>query len=154
MTDRIGFYSRDEKYGWLSNFHRCPMTIGDKVYPTNEHFYQSRKALAEDFREWIRLAPNPYLAMKAGRLLRVGKKGELDPNWDQNKLTVMLIGLFAKFKDQELRNKLLDTGDAYLYEDSASDTYWGLVHGNGINNLGKLLMQVRDQIRKNMSDKQ
>jgi hypothetical protein len=148
MTERIGFYSRDEKYGWLSNFHRSTMIVVDKEYITMEHFYQSRKAIGSAFQEWIRLAPNPYLAMKAGRILRAGKPLELRADWENIKLSIMLVGLRLKFKDPELRKKLLDTGDAYLYEDSPSDTYWGLVNGQGENHLGKLIMKVRDEMKK------
>src|SRR5271157_6640544 len=129
MTDKIGFYSRDEEYGWLSNFYRCPQVVDGKRYMTNEHFYQSQKAYAPEFQEWIRLAPNPYLAMKAGRLLRAGKPGELRENWDDTKnplkLVVMEKGIRAKFQDQLLRLKLLQTYNAYLFENSPTDDYWG-----------------------------
>ena len=147
MVERIGFYSRDEKYGWLSNFHRCEMMVDGRIYPTNEHYYQSRKANSFEVAEWIRLAPNPYLAMKAGRTIREGKRGELRPHWDDMKLTYMLAGLRLKFENTELRRKLLDTGNAYLYEDSPNDKYWGLVKGDGENRLGELLMQVREELK-------
>lgn len=138
----IRFYSRDEKYGWLSNFHRCFMIVDDKIYMTNEHFYQSQKAIEPKFQEWIRLAPNPYQAMKAGRNLREGK--ELVRNWESIKVQVMLKGLRIKFSEPKLRDMLLSTENSILMEDSPTDMFWG---GHGKNMLGKLLMQVRDEIR-------
>lgn len=143
----IGFYSRDGPYGFLSNFHRVTLISGGKEYPTLEHLYQSQKAAGSEFQEWIRLAPNPYLAMEAGRGLRAGKPGELRPDWEEMKLSFMLVDLRLKFQDPELRAKLIATGDAYLYEDSPNDTFWGLVNGKGENHLGRLLMKVRIEVR-------
>lgn len=150
MVERIGFYNRDEKYGWLSNFHRCEMFVDGVLYPTNEHYYQSQKASGEEFKRWIRLAPNPYHAMKAGRTLRAGKPGELKEKWDDIKLDIMLKGLRTKFTNPILRKRLLDTKDAFLFEDSPNDIFWGMVNGKGENNLGMLIMFVRDEINSSM----
>ncbi len=58
--------------------------------------------------------------------------------------------LRAKFtQNSEIRQKLLDTGSAYLEETNYwHDTFWGVYNGNGENHLGKLLMLVRDEIRE------
>lgn len=63
---------------------------------------------------------------------------------------VMLQLLRQKFLgDEELRRKLLRTGDAMLVEGNYwGDTYWGVCFGSGKNMLGKLLMQVREELRK------
>ena len=148
MYESIGFYSRDEQYGWLSNFHRCNQVVDGYLYPTNEHYYQSQKALGLEFHKWIATAPNPYLSMKAGRLLRAGKPGELRPEWEQIKLLIMETGLRAKFKDQALRIRLLQTGDAFIYEDSLIDRYWGGSLPDSKNHLGKLIMKIREEIKK------
>ena len=137
----INFYSSKKDYSWLSNFWKCPQIINGISYPTNEHYYQSKKALYPHLQKWIREAPTPYLAMKAGRALR---QKNMTYDWDSRKVDIMLNGLRAKFKDPELRQKLLDTGDAVLHEDSPSDIFWGK---KGKDMLGKLLMQVRDEIR-------
>jgi ribA/ribD-fused uncharacterized protein len=148
MTDKIGFYSRDDQYGWLSNFHRSRQWVDDEVYETNEHYYQSQKAEYPRIQEWIRLAPNPYLAMKAGRLLRAGKPGELRPDWENMKLIIMEKGLRAKFLDSVLRLKLLQTFDAYLFENSPTDDYWGGALPNSKNHLGNLIMKIRQEIKQ------
>ena len=147
MTDKIGFYSRDEKYGWLSNFYRCIQFVDGKLYPTNEHYYQAMKARGENFQEWIRLCPVPYHAMLSGRRLRVGKPGELRPDWENVKLAYMERGLRAKFQDQLLRLKLLQTGDAHLFENSLTDSYWGGALPKSKNHLGNLLMKIREEIK-------
>ena len=61
--------------------------------------------------------------------------------------------LYRKFAIPSLREKLLATGDAYLEEgNNWGDTIWGTVNGRGQNHLGRLLMEVRDAIRKGASD--
>jgi len=140
--NEINFYSRKPLYGFLSNFHRCPQVVHGIEYPTNEHFYQSQKTRDPKVSHWIASAPSPFLAMRAGRMLRKGK--EFRNDWEDIKLDVMLIGLRAKFSDPHLKNRLLDTGDAVLHEDSPTDKFWGK---KGADWLGRLLMQVRDEIR-------
>jgi N-glycosidase YbiA len=148
LTGSIGFYSRDEKYGWLSNFHRCIQTIDGKKYITNEHYYQSMKAINPEKAELIRQLPTPYMALKTGRSL---PKGELRPDWDDPtnplKLIIMERGLRAKFMNLDLRLKLIDTGKVYLYENSPTDSYWGGALPNSKNHLGNLIMKIRDEIR-------
>jgi len=138
----IDFYSRKPLYGFLSNFHRCPQVVDDNEYPTNEHFYQSMKARDWKVRAWIASAPTPYLAMVAGR--KCLRQKDMVHDWDDRRIPVMLKGLRAKFNDPHLRNRLLDTGDAILHEDSPTDMFWGK---KGEDWLGRLLMRVREEIR-------
>lgn len=62
--------------------------------------------------------------------------------------------LLAKFTQHEdLKEKLLDTGDCLLVEHTKNDAYWGDGGdgGNdtlGKNMLGKLLARVRNEIRE------
>jgi len=56
----------------------------------------------------------------------------------------MFKGLRAKFRSEALRRKLLSTGDAVIHEDNPADKFWG---SGGDDMLGKLLMQVRDELR-------
>ena len=55
----------------------------------------------------------------------------------------MYQALVAKFTQHEdLKERLLDTGKAYLVEHTKNDAYWGDGLGGGVNKLGQLLMQV------------
>ena len=61
--------------------------------------------------------------------------------------------LRAKFSQHEaLRELLLDTGSHRLVEagttNNAVNRFWGEVHGKGKNTLGNLLMELRDELRK------
>ena len=61
----------------------------------------------------------------------------------------MREALRAKFSQhQDLRKILLDTGDAEIVEHTSNDSYWGDGgDGSGKNMLGRLLMEVRDELR-------
>jgi hypothetical protein len=155
MVEEIRFYLREEPYGFLSNFWREPVDFGwggkPNIYQTNEHYYQSQKAKGYALREWIRIAPTAYAAMIAGRGLR---PEEMIKDWETKKTEVMLEGLRKKFHyNNTLRYLLLWTGDAILIEDSPTDMFWGGALPGSKNMLGKLLMQVRDEIKENIKRK-
>ena len=59
----------------------------------------------------------------------------------------------AKFsQNEELAKKLLATNDEYLIEGNTwGDRFWGTVNGEGRNQLGIILMQVRDELRAERS---
>lgn len=140
----IYFYSKYEDYGWLSNFSPSPIIIDGHWYPTVEHYYQSQKTIDPEIREWISRAPKPYLAMAIGRRLRP-EDGFL-PNWEDVKLKIMRLGLERKFEMHDnLKRLLLETGDASIHEDSPTDKFWGV---RGSDWLGKLLMEIREEIRR------
>ena len=52
-------------------------------------------------------------------------------------------------QNEDLKEKLLDTGNEHLEEGNTwGDKIWGTVNGKGQNNLGKILMMVREELRK------
>lgn len=61
--------------------------------------------------------------------------------------------LKQKFADPKLMKMLVDTGDAYIMEGNFwRDGFWGKVVENGAlvgqNNLGQILMDIRDEFRR------
>lgn len=71
-------------------------------------------------------------------------------DWDQVRDSIMKKALQAKFtQDQTLKTLLLETGDSEIIEASPRDSYcgWGprREKQNGLNKLGKLLMEIRQQ---------
>ena len=137
------------KYAFLSNFYSCDinLTINGRTYtfPTVENAFQLSKTLNPSEKLIHRFQSiTPGQAKKLGRLVK------LRNDWDQVKLQVMRKLLIKKFSNPELKNKLLDTGDALLIEGNWwRDTYWGVCNRTDIgdNHLGKLLMEVRDELR-------
>jgi ribA/ribD-fused uncharacterized protein len=126
----------DGEYAFLSNFYPIRNT-------TLEHLYQASKARIPETKVFIMEARTPGDAKRLGRVVA------LVDNWEEHKLEVMLTLLRDKFSIPELKEKLLATGNAILIEgNNWNDTYWGVCNGIGENHLGKLLMQVREELRK------
>ena len=139
MIDRF-----DGEYAFLSNYSASPFRINYVLFPTMEHYFQANKADNQNDYLHIAYAPTP------GEAKRLGRKIQLRPDWEKIKDNVMLTGLRKKFADPELRNLLLATGNEELVEGNYwGDTYWGVCNGVGQNKLGKLLMQVREEIKNN-----
>ncbi len=127
---------------FLSNFSASPIVLDDLTYPTVEHAFQAAKKLDPAERQSILDAPTPAAAKGLGR------QGSLRADWEQVKFDLMHTLLQQKFAQPELRQALLDTGDAELIEGNTwGDRVWGcvLVKGQwvGKNQLGILLMRVR-----------
>lgn len=63
-------------------------------------------------------------------------------------LLVMRDLLQQKFSNGILREQLLATGDQELIEGNTwGDTFWGVCNGEGQNVLGKMLMNIREELR-------
>ena len=62
--------------------------------------------------------------------------------------------LLCKFNQHpRLRKELLLTGNATIFEHTINDNYWGDGgNGTGQNMLGKLLMKIREEIKKDFDD--
>ena len=130
------------QYYFLSNFYEAPVTWDGLTYPNNEAAFQSAKL--ED-----RRAREQFVNLDPSSAKRLGRRIQLRPDWEQIKYNVMQEICIAKFtQNKDLRERLLATGDKYLEEGNTwGDTVWGTVDGKGLNMLGKILMQVRDQLR-------
>lgn len=129
----------DGTYRFLSNFYPSIIEYEGILYPTVEHAYQAAKTLDIGEREKIAQLPRPKDAKQAGRHL------DLRPGWDKQKVSIMRHLLKLKFRKFHLGTQLARTGDAILIEGNWwGDTFWGECKGVGENNLGKLLMEIRD----------
>jgi N-glycosidase YbiA len=133
---------------FLSNFHEgyTVLYLG-RYWPTSEHAYQAAKTLDEEERDIIAQCATPGMAKRAG------KRVTLRPDWDDIKIDVMREILRVKFQEPVLRAKLLATGMAELIEGNFhDDTFWGQCPlGDGLNWLGRLLMELRAEIRAQMA---
>jgi hypothetical protein len=141
----IQFYRVRDSYGFFSNFAPFPITIDGITWPTSEHYFQAQKFADPAIQERIRAATSPMDAAALGR----NRAFPLRSDWEQVKDQVMYAALRAKFTQHvELRDQLLATGDATLVEHTSNDRYWADGgDGRGRNMLGKLLMQLRDELR-------
>ncbi len=142
----INFYHSNEPYGEFSNFARYPITLGGKTWRTSEHYFQAQKYAGTPREEEIRQAKTPSEAARLGR----DRKVSLRRDWESVKDAIMREAVLAKFtQHDDLRELLLSTGDATLVEHTENDSYWGDGgDGSGRNRLGRILMEVRDELRR------
>jgi ribA/ribD-fused uncharacterized protein len=149
-TDEILFYRANEKpYGVFSNLYPRTIIFEGRQFPTAEHAYQAGKARKEHVREWILSAPTPALVAMAAHGLYTW---DIVSNWSQIKFDRMRAVLRTKFtQHDDLRRTLLSTGNARLVEAArvanGVNRTWGEVNGKGLNMLGVLLMELRDELR-------
>lgn len=130
-------------FAFLSNFYPSTVAVEGKLYPTVEHAYQALKTTEPLAREIIRKAATP------GEAKRLGRTVEIRSDWNDIRLEVMRDLLIQKFANPFLRPMLLATEDAELIEGNHwNDRFWGVCRGEGQNHLGRLLMEVRELIRK------
>lgn len=135
----------DGDYRFLSNFWLVNIPLENVWYISTEHAYQAAKTLDENYKLRIKLAKT------CGEAKKLGKNAPLRPDWEEVKISYMQYLVWYKFAMYpELGQKLLDTGDAELIEGNHwGDKFWGVCNGVGENWLGKILMDVRAQIRRN-----
>lgn len=130
------------EHAFLSNFFPAKVDLEGVTFPTVEHAYQAAKTDDPNERESIRIVSAPGVAKRLGR--HVTQKA----NWGQMRLSTMEGLLRQKFADSELREFLLATGGEELVEGNWwGDQFWGVCNGQGENNLGKLLMKIREELR-------
>ncbi|QJT71021.1 hypothetical protein GR7B_00223 [Vibrio phage vB_VcorM_GR7B] len=160
--DPVLFNLRENPWGLFSNFAPTPFIApplwgGDpRLWFNNEQWFMAHKmdvdnggSATADLLNKILWAYHPdkcryFASQKAGGLMR--------ENWDKdNQLrhTVMLVGLRHKYQQNPLAAQaLIESGERLLVENVSFDDYWGNgKDGNGSNNLGKLHMIVREELR-------
>jgi hypothetical protein len=130
----------------LSRVFVAPFFLDEKEWPSVEHYYQAMKFLSSDFADKIRLAKTPAKAKKLGKS-RLHKRRK---DWRNIKTTAMTRAVYIKMRTHpEIKKTLLETEDATLIESSAYDYFWGCGRDRrGHNHYGKVLMAVRDKLRK------
>jgi ribA/ribD-fused uncharacterized protein len=142
----IHFYSTQGEYGCFSNFSRHPVRLKGKLWPTSEHYFQAQKFADTPHEGDVLRAASPSVAAKLGR----DRKRPLRRDWESVKDEVMREAVRAKFTQyEELRAILLGTGDAVIVEHTENDSYWGDGgDGTGHNRLGQILVEVREELRR------
>lgn len=155
----ICFHNPDEDNGYLSNWWLSGFKVDGIKFTSEEQYMMYGKAkLFGDIETQAKiLAVTDVAKIKAlGREV----KGFDDAVWTDNREQIVYKGLKAKFRDdEELRAKLLSTGDDILAECAVHDRVWGIGLSmkdpnrfdmnkwRGLSLLGKLLMQVREELR-------
>ncbi|MDP4038801.1 MAG: NADAR family protein [bacterium] len=145
--DVVGFYERE--FYTFSNFSSFQVEWRGRIWPTSEHAYQA----AHFFETSPELVEEIFKARSAHDALKIAKTNanKAPDNWE--KINVKIMKDICKQKllqHSYVQQKLLQTADLLLVEDSPKDNFWGWGEDRkGRNELGKIWMQLREWLRKN-----
>ncbi|KAJ7976617.1 Riboflavin biosynthesis protein PYRR chloroplastic [Quillaja saponaria] len=152
------FYKTWDLYGAFSNFSPHPIQVSDEngdyaTWLSVEHYYQAQKfvgvndPMARDCVESIKSAKSPEEAARIGRSMQRQQPDLVRSDWENIKIDVMYRALKCKFSIYpHLNSMLLSTAGSVLVEASPHDLFWGGGRdGEGLNYLGRLLMQLRSE---------
>ena len=164
VINPVFFWKTNEKYGFLSNWYQSSFEVDGVTYKDSEQYMMAQKALLfddVDTYKKILNANTPEEYKKLGRQITP----YVDEKWAAVRKDVCKRGVMAKFmQNEDIRTKILSTENRPIFEASPLDSIWGIGvdeataskmnidEFQGQNLLGKLLMEVRDEIRSLMDN--
>ncbi len=153
--EAIFFHLPTEPYGFLSNWYPAKFVLNGIIFTSSEQYIMYRKCLlfGDNASAVAVLATDdPAEQQSIGR----NASGFVNAIWDGMKQALDFHGLTAKFyQNEDLKKKLLDTGETYLVECAYQDRVWAcgrrlvdeekrdISQWRGQNLLGFTLMEVR-----------
>jgi ribA/ribD-fused uncharacterized protein len=150
--DCITFRKTAERFGGLSNMAGgYPLFVNGVSIRTSEALYQAcRFPHLPEVQRLIIAERSPMTAKMKTKPYRENSR----PDWDAVRTKIMRWCLQIKLIQnwEKFSSLLLETGDLPIVEDSRKDDFWGAKPVEqeiliGINVLGRLLMQLREQIK-------
>ena len=145
----VFFYEQD--FYVLSNFAAFTLLWKGHRFDTSEAAYHWEKHPDNKWMQGqIRFAGSAHDAFKKAELFRTDRR----PDWDDVKVGIMRNILRAKARQHPyVLRKLMATGNRTLIENSWRDDFWGWgPNRDGKNWLGRLWMEVRDELRAEDAD--
>lgn len=155
----VFFWMDNEENGCFSQWYQAKMVIDGVEYANCEQYMMAKKALAMGDIEYYILImheTDPAKVKQYGREVR----GFDSAKWAACAPKIIYDGNYAKFtQNEELKRRLLATGDAILAEASPYDKIYGIglsaddpaakvpEHWKGKNLMGKTLMNIREELR-------
>ena len=156
--EMICFHNPDEENGYLSNWYLSEFSADGEKFSSMEQFmmYQKAKYFKDE-----EVARQILATEDAAQIKKLGRQvsGYNENYWNGIRQIVVYKGLRAKFtQNQELKERLKDTGDALLVECAVKDKIWGVGLSmkdpdrferetwRGENLLGYTLMMVREEL--------
>ena len=157
------FFSKNSP---LSNHHPAMQKVEGIVYSSNEQYYMQQKSLCFGDTSTATRVMNEQDPKKQKGLCKKFDKLNQEA-WHNKRLDIMKSGLKAKFEqNQYLTDFLLNTKTNNILECNRGDPFWGI--GMGLNNpniwkrnswtgkaqnqLGRLLMELRTELKRPASN--
>lgn len=144
-----------EPDGWLGNMSPHPVEWDGKEYRTTEALFQTLRFEDEEVIKAIRDQKSPMAAKM------VAKKHKalmiVEPMRDDDLFNMRLCLLLKVEQHPKLKSQLLETGNEQIIEDCSkrkrgSALFWGAAFDGekwvGENQLGKLWMELRDELQR------
>ena len=143
-NDVIGFYPRE--FYPLDNFSSFKVKWNDYLYSSLEEAFQSRLFLP-DYTDIADQIKNSYSAHEAQKIMM----NNIDKVKYTNEEQIIIMEELLRLKVEQnpyVKKKLLQTKDYLIVEDSPKDSFWGWGENrDGSNELGKLWMKIRDELK-------
>lgn len=129
-----------DEYAFLSNFYPCAVEHDGLVYRSAEAAFQAAKCANPNDRL-------PFIFLSPGESKRKGRAVTLRADWETVKVGIMYDICKTKFRSNiDLKNSLIETNGIRLVEGNWwKDYFWGVCDGRGENELGKILMALREE---------
>ena len=129
-------------YAFLSNAYNCKIEFEGLVYNNADAAYEAQKCLDKNMM-------NKFTRLSSAKARAKGRNLPENEEFEYDKVNILYKIVLAKFKQNEdLKRKLLDTGDAELINDNTfRDEVYGVYNGRGMNILGKTLELVRSILK-------
>ena len=153
----IVFLKTKERFGGLSNMAAgFPLWVNGIQIRTSEALYQAcRFPHMPDVQRGIIDERSPMTAKMRSKPFRKNSR----PDWDAVRVKIMRWCLRVKLAQnwKEFGRLLLATGERAIVEQSRKDDFWGAKVAEdgslvGMNVLGRLLMELREQLKGNKAE--
>ena len=143
----ILFYEKE--YYFLSNFSSFQVEWKGRLWQTSEHAYQASKFFCID----EEIVEKIFNARSAYDSKNIAKKHKEKMNQNFVLIKISIMEDICKHKLQQhfyIQEKLLETNNRQLVENSPTDTFWGCGENkDGRNELGKIWMKLREELNNN-----
>ena len=161
----ICFHNPDEENGYLSNWYLSEFTVDDITFSSMEQYMMYEKAILFHDQETAKKILQTDHVAEIKALGRTVQNFD-DTVWGQSREEIVYKGVFEKFRQNpELRKRLERTGEEVIAECAVKDKIWGIglsmkdedrfcvERWKGQNLLGKILMDVRKDIKQGNYEK-
>lgn len=150
----ISFTSVNLDYGWMGNMYAAPILFNNERWRTSEALFQAMRFKDSNIKEVIRNEKSPMAAKMKAKSFQLQMVVKPMSQEDVNNMKHCLTLKFTQH--EELKKKLLNTGNAQIIENIGNRNgerhrFWGMKETEqgwiGTNTMGKLLMEVREELK-------